>query len=192
MRSRRTPWNVLAEWLSPADRRLAFGVALLSGMGAAALGASANAVLAITFLGGISILLMLIDARHFILPDRLSLPLIPLGIVATGPNPDILFSRISAALALWAALALFAVLARRAMRGEAFGQGDVKLIAIAGIWLSVDYIAPFILCAAISAIGFNVARTLVGIGGEDRRIAFGAYLSPTLLFLVLLQLASRS
>lgn len=192
MTGKRTPWPVIAGWLSTADRRLALGAALLSGLGAASLGAPANAVVPVAFLGGIAILLMLIDARHFLLPDRLSLPLIPLGLLFTGPDPDTLIARLLAALALWAGLTVFAVLARRAKGGDAFGQGDVKLIAIAGLWLSADNIAPFILCAALSAIGAYATRVMAGSGGKDRRIAFGAYLAPALLLMVLLQLAFRA
>lgn len=189
MTAPRIPWHQIAGWLSTSDRRLAALTAVLSGLVAALLGAPALSAAAIALLGGMCVLITVIDARHFVIPDRLSLPLLLLGLVVIGPEPRTIALRLTVALALWAGLSLFAVTARWAKGGEAFGQGDVKLIAVSGLWLSPDWIAPFIIAAALSAIGAYVIRVLPSGKAKERRIAFGAFLAPALLTAVLLQLA---
>lgn len=94
------------------------------------------------------LLLIALDAEHYWLPDRLTLPLIPLGLAAAwaGFGPPLLDRALGAAIG-WAALAGLG-LAYRALRGrEGLGGGDPKLLAALGAWLGAT-ILPFILLGA--------------------------------------------
>ena len=112
-------------------------------------------VLAGTLLGWFLLVLAWIDARHFYLPDALTLPLIASGLV---------FSWIADPGGWWAyaggallGFAVFAGIARlyRAFRGvEGLGLGDAKLFAAAGAWLSWWGLPSVLLIAALSGLLF--------------------------------------
>lgn len=94
------------------------------------------------------LLLIALDAEHHWLPDRLTLPLIPLGLVVAwaGFGPSLPERALGAAIG-WAGLAALAW-AYRALRGrEGLGGGDPKLLAAGGAWLGASAL-PFILLGA--------------------------------------------
>jgi leader peptidase (prepilin peptidase)/N-methyltransferase len=116
-------------------------------MGAAALAIAPGMTgLAGALMGWLLLALALLDQRHLWLPDRLTLPLLGLGL-ALGPAP--LAERAAAAAIAGGAL-LALRLGYRALRGrEGLGLGDVKLAAGIGAWLSPFLLAPFMLLAAL-------------------------------------------
>jgi leader peptidase (prepilin peptidase)/N-methyltransferase len=89
-----------------------------------------------------------LDAEHQWLPDSLTLPLIPAGLVAAavGAGPEFVPRLIGAAagfLVLWTI-----ALAYRGVRGrEGLGGGDPKLLAGLGAWLGWQQL-PFVLLGA--------------------------------------------
>jgi leader peptidase (prepilin peptidase)/N-methyltransferase len=104
-------------------------------------------------LGWALLVLAVIDGRHFILPDALTLPLIPLGLaVAWWLDPtELLHHAVGAA----AGFLGFAGLARayKELRGrEGLGLGDAKLLAAAGAWVSWSGLGSVLLWAAPVAL----------------------------------------
>lgn len=98
--------------------------------------------------------LAIIDWRHMILPDAITLPLIPAGLAAAWtlgqPAPaDSLTGALAGAAVLWAVRAAY-----RALRGrEGLGLGDVKLFAAAGAWLGWAALPAVLLAASLLALG---------------------------------------
>lgn len=128
------------------------------------------------------------DARRFIVPDVLSLPAIPFGILASGllagaGNADgVIIAHALAAVAgaggFWAVRHGFQL-----MRGyEGLGLGDVKLAAVAGAWTGWQGLAPVVLAASLAAMAFVLAsRRLAGRHvTEQTKIPFGAFLAPAI------------
>lgn len=120
-------------------------------------------LLASALLGWTLLTLALIDAREMILPDVLTLPLIPLGLVAVfAIDPDRLVAH---SLAAAAGFLLFGALARlyRHVRGrDGLGGGDAKLLAAGGAWVGPYGLASVILAAAVSGLAFALLRHLAG------------------------------
>lgn len=141
----------------------------------------------LVLLGWFLAALAVIDARAFILPDLLTLPLILLGVLqaallAYGGPADRLMEAGFSALAAAIGFVFLAGLARlfRALRGiEGLGLGDAKLLAAAGAWLGVAALPSVILLAALGALcGTAVQRRLGGVAIDARTpIPFGPYLA---------------
>jgi leader peptidase (prepilin peptidase)/N-methyltransferase len=126
-------------------------------------------------LGWTLVLLAVVDARVFRLPDYLTLPLIAggLGVAWLVPHADIWLHVIGAA----AGFVVFALVALgyRALRGrEGMGLGDAKLAAAAGAWLGWEALPSLIIVAAVIGIVWILVRALIlGRASLEQRIAFG-------------------
>lgn len=125
----------------------------------------------------------LIDADHFIVPDVISLPLIPLGIAAvalldTFDLGSVAFPQavLGAFLGALSMLSL-AAFGRLLMGREALGMGDVKLVAAIGAWQGAH--PTLILCVFIaSLIGSVVGISYMAVFGRKKhlKLPFGPYL----------------
>lgn len=152
--------------------------------------AFATAYLAVTML-----LVMVIDARRLIIPDRLSLPAIPVGLVATlvtlpGPWRDLLSDRLIAATVAPSALYAIRHVHWRWRGIEGLGLGDVKLAAVAGAWLGLANLAPVCLLATSAALTTILLRGFVSGTSKPAattRVPFGSFIAPTILALWLWQ-----
>ncbi len=115
-------------------------------------------------LGWWLLLIALLDLERQWLPDRLTLPLIPLGLAAAwgGFGPP-LPERLAGAAIGWAALVLIAWLYRRLRGRDGMGGGDPKLFAAIGAWVGAWQL-PVILLAA-GALGL-AAMLLMRLRGE--------------------------
>ncbi len=119
--------------------------------------------------------LVLIDWRDGLLPDALSLPLIPLGLFAAYlADPSSVLPHALGALAGFAVFALIRWLYRRLRGREGLGFGDVKLLAAAGAFVSWDGLPSVVLIAAIAGLAFALGGSLTGRKlALDQRLAFG-------------------
>lgn len=99
-------------------------------------------------LGWWLLLIALLDQEHHWLPDRLTLPLVPLGLLAgwAGFGPA-LGDRAIGAAAGFAALEAIRLGYRRLRGREGMGGGDPKLLAGIGAWVGALQL-PFILLGA--------------------------------------------
>ena len=114
-------------------------------------------------LGWWLLLAAMLDLEHQWLPDRLTLPLLPLGLAAAwaGFGPP-LAERLAGAAIGWAALFLIASL-YRAMRGrEGMGGGDPKLLGALGAWLGGWYLPVILLGAGLLGLASVLAMRLRG------------------------------
>lgn len=114
-----------------------------------------------------------IDRRTMRLPDGLTLPLIPLGLLVSAARLGAwpIEQAIGAALGF----GCFYVLGEayfRAKGVDGLGIGDAKLFAAAGAWLGIGALPWVALGAALPAI---VVLSLSG--DRSRALAFGPYLS---------------
>jgi leader peptidase (prepilin peptidase) / N-methyltransferase len=99
-------------------------------------------------LGWWLLLIAALDLEHHWLPDRLTLPLIPLGLAAAWAGFGALFAERFAGAAIgWAALALIAFAYQRLRGREGMGRGDPKLLGALGAWLGALQL-PFVLLGA--------------------------------------------
>lgn len=151
-------------------------------------------------LGAAMIAIVVVDVRHFIIPDRLSLPAIPLGLLASGslldPQRLVLVSSdhlIGMALGggvLWALRWAY-----ERFRGvEGLGLGDVKLAAAAGAWVGWQGLPNVLLLAALAGLGL-AAVSAIRKGGRleaQARIPFGAFLAPALWVVWMAQISAFS
>jgi leader peptidase (prepilin peptidase)/N-methyltransferase len=130
-------------------------------------------------LGWALLSLALIDWRHLLLPDSLTLPLIPIGLlVAWSLGPEQLLSHVIGAAAGFLLLWAIALLYRRMRGREGLGLGDAKLLAAAGAWLGWEGLPSVILIAAATGLTAAVlqARTH-GSLDTQRPLPFGPYLA---------------
>ena len=142
---------------------------------------------AVCGLGWALLALAIIDARHFLLPDGLTLPLIPAGLAVAWLDGTAAF--IDAALGALAGFAVFAAVAvaYRRLRGrEGLGLGDAKLLGAAGAWVSWFGLPYIVLVASLTAL----AATLIGAARAGRLdpaapVPYGAYLGLATWLVVL-------
>jgi leader peptidase (prepilin peptidase)/N-methyltransferase len=180
----------------PGNRRP--GRPALTALGAVALAAAAASLAAMPGFGGIlgamlaavMLAIAVIDARSFIIPDELSAAGGALGLVFTAltaaQDPEAgLLPELAAALArgLILAGAFYGLRALHLrLRGrEGMGLGDVKLAAVAGIWLSLTTLPIAVEIAALSALTVVLARRLAGARiRASSRLPFGLFLAPAI------------
>ncbi len=178
----------LASWLASAGRCRYCGRQLSGfypGIEAAATAIVVSALLALhdlpiptvslsIVLGWTLLTLAWIDARWLILPDVLTLPLIPAGLLAAWAMGAPIVDHAFGAAIGFAGLAVVAAAYRR-LRGRAgLGLGDAKLMAAAGSWLGWRALPDVLLIAAIA--GLTLAAWLARRGDEDLahlRVPFG-------------------
>ena len=178
----------LGERLLPddADRRPGPRRYALMALGAAGLGVWAAlaqptplAAVLTALLGWQLLLISVIDAEHFRLPDQLTLPLL-----ATGGLAAVLLDHTAPLDALIGAAAGFASLwllafAYRRLRGrEGLGDGDPFLLAAGGAWIGWIGLPGVLLWASAAGLSLVAARVLVGkkVSAADR-LPFGPCLA---------------
>lgn len=121
--------------------------------------------------------LFVIDMRHKILPDILTIPGILFGLITAHLCFDISF--IQVALGAVVGYAFFAAIyyGMHWLKGqEAMGYGDVKLLAMLGAWCGVLYLPLVLLIACCIALGAFVLRWLIKREGGHVPLPFGPFL----------------
>lgn len=139
-------------------------------------------------LGWTMLAIAAIDAQRLRIPDILSLPAIPVGLLASGylldPSSNHLVSldHVTGACVGGASLWLLREAYFRVRGREGLGLGDVKLASAAGAWTGWHHLSHVLLLAAVLALGLVIALALVrreGLSGSER-IPFGAFLAPSI------------
>jgi leader peptidase (prepilin peptidase)/N-methyltransferase len=154
-----------------------------------------KAALVSCLLGWSMLAIAAVDARRFVIPDVLSLPAVPAGLLASGylldPSMHQLI-RLDHVIGAGVGGALF-WLVREAywrIRGrEGLGLGDVKLAAAAGAWTGWQHLADVILFATTAALGLAIAIAIVRREAlsATSRLAFGVFLAPSIWVVWLLR-----
>ena len=120
-----------------------------------------------------------IDWRHLILPDILTLPLIPIGLAVAGSlSPEELWDPLLGVVCGYLGLWLLAWGYRRLRGRDGLGLGDAKLLAAAGAWDGATGLPSVLFGAAIVALA---AAGIMMLAGRrlDRHTAlpFGPFLA---------------
>jgi leader peptidase (prepilin peptidase)/N-methyltransferase len=135
-------------------------------------------VIASCVLGWILLALAVIDWRHFLLPNVLTLPLIVtgLGVVYLLNRGQFSDHLIGSALG-YIFVELVAYTYRRLRHREGIGHGDAKLLAAAGAWVGWEGLPSVILIAAVAALLITLAKSFFDKPlSATQRVPFGSYL----------------
>lgn len=140
---------------------LCLGIFLMHGWGVQA----GLMMLAVPFL----LAMLVIDLDHMILPDQLNLILAVLGVgyVLSGAD-DAVMALAGAAMGagLYAGLLYLAgVVVGKIRRRDAVGMGDVKFLAVAGLWLGVWALPFFLILSGLFGVVFGLLWRRMGKGG---------------------------
>ena len=134
----------------------------------------------------VSIAIAIIDAHIFIIPDELNIAGLILGLAHASlvNEPPLEAAMVAALRGLVLALVFLTVRAAyRWLRGrQGIGLGDVKLAAVAGVWLDWPMIPISVQIATVTALGVYLARQLAG-GKSIRstsRLPFGLFFAPAI------------
>jgi len=124
------------------------------------------------------IALAFIDLEHFLLPDRLTLPLLAvgLGVNATNTFTDLISALVGAAAGygvLWIVFHGFRILTGK----EGMGQGDFKLLAALGAWLGWQLLDLVILLSAGTGAIIGLTMLILQRQQRGQQIPFGPYLA---------------
>jgi leader peptidase (prepilin peptidase)/N-methyltransferase len=113
-------------------------------------------------LGWVLLALAAIDARHLILPDALTLPLIPAGLLVVGiAVPDRLGAHLVGAVVGFGVPLAVRLLYRRLRGREGLGLGDVKLLAGAGAWVGWQGLPWLLLIGAAATLACTLITAVV-------------------------------
>lgn len=124
------------------------------------------------------ITICVIDLEHYLILDKLSLPLMWIGLlintqgVYASPTEAIL-GAVAGYLLLWTIFYAFKITTGK----EGMGFGDFKLLAALGAWFGIASIPQIILIAALSSILITVVLAVLKIRNLQDPIPFGPYLA---------------
>jgi len=133
-----------------------------------------------TTLLGVSLLAAAaIDLRHFLIPDGLSLPLIPAGLAVAVLEPRLdPLAHVIGAVAGGVLLLAVREVYRRLRGREGLGLGDVKLFAAGGAWIAWQGLAFTLLIASLAGLVAVLALRLRGrVLSAGDAVAFGPFLA---------------
>lgn len=124
------------------------------------------------------IALSVIDARSFILPDLLTLPLIAAGLLAAWLLGETLWLHALGAALGYGALVFVEVVYKRLRGRDGLGRGDAKLFAAGGAWCGALALPVILLAASVSALSYILILSVFRRGiTHDTAIAFGPFLA---------------
>lgn len=162
--------------IDPFHSRVEVGSALIGVIALALVPGTAGWLWAL--FGWLLLPLLLLDARHFWLPDRLSALLAVVGLLFAGTLFDVaLLDRWIGAVAGGGALAFLAWAYRRMRGAVGMGGGDPKLVAAIGCWTGWQALPLLLLLASAGGIGWAVWAQRKGDQPlAERRVPFGVFL----------------
>ncbi len=119
-----------------------------------------------------------IDIYHQIIPDRISLPAIVLGLFFSFFNPNLTWqSSVIGILAGGGVLYAIAVLYYLVRKQEGMGGGDIKLLAMIGAFLGWQSLLFVIFFSSLTGSIVGIAAMIKQGRGGTSRIPFGPFLS---------------
>ena len=178
----------LSLWLPNGDREARPGPrrSVLMALAGAAVGTWAAlaqptplAAVLTALLGWQLLVIAVIDAEHFLLPDQLTLPLLATsGLAALLLDQTAPLDAVIGAAVGFAGLWLLAFAYHRLRGREGLGDGDPILLAAGGAWVGWIGLPSVLLWASAAGLSFVAARLLTGgrVSGEDR-LPFGPCLA---------------
>lgn len=129
-------------------------------------------------LGWYLLALSIIDIRTFLLPDRLTIPLIATGFVyAIVFDHDHVLDHLIGAAAGFVCFAAITYVYRAVRRREGLGLGDAKLFSAAGCWLTWESLPSVLLIVSICALIFVFVTKRGSARLSREKIAFGPFLA---------------
>lgn len=172
-----------AEPEAKARARFRFGAFALASAGIGVWSAlsrdTVSATLLTAVLGWMLLLIAVVDAEHFWLPDQLTLPLAAAGLGAAilPGGTGLLNAAIGAGLG-FAGLWLLAFIYRRTRGRDGLGGGDPFLLAAGGAWVGWIGLPSVLLWAAAAGLSLMLARAVMKtpLAAEDK-LAFGVFLA---------------
>jgi leader peptidase (prepilin peptidase)/N-methyltransferase len=124
------------------------------------------------------LILSFIDLDHRILPDRLTLFLLWVGLILSvfdlfaDSHGSILGASLGYGL-LWTIHALFRLVAKK----EGMGRGDFKLLAALGAWMGVGHLPLIVLLSSVAGAIVGVMLIFLGLRKREDAIPFGPFLA---------------
>jgi len=147
--------------IDPRQPAIELAAALIGGVALAAHPGPLGLVTAL--FGWWLLLIAILDLEHQWLPDRLTLPLLALGLVAgwAGFGPPLVEREIGAVTG-WTVLLLIAFLYRRLRGREGMGGGDPRLLGALGAWVGIWQLPAILLGAGLLGLALAAAMRLRG------------------------------
>jgi len=134
--------------------------------------------LSMVILTWILVCLIFIDIDHQLLPDRLTLPLLWLGLLVNSFGlftslEHAVYGAIAGYLSLWSVYWAFKLLTRK----EGMGYGDFKLLAALGAWAGISQLPLIILLSSLVGAIIGISMMLFRNHSSQNPIPFGPYLA---------------
>ncbi|MCX8957747.1 prepilin peptidase [Erwinia psidii] len=149
------------------------------------------AAFALIFCGWLLILLAVIDIEYMLLPDRLTLLLLWLGLLANLNGSvvllnDAVIGALLGYLSLWAIHWIFKIVTGK----EGLGYGDFKLLAALGAWCGWRSLPLLVLYAALMASAVHLLLHFMGRRSLNEALPFGPWLALSGWWLLMMQMTS--
>ena len=124
------------------------------------------------------IALTFIDADHQLLPDRITLPLVWLGLLVNTQNsftslPSAVWGAALGYLILWSIYWIFKLVTGK----EGMGYGDFKLLAALGAWCGATALPLIILLSSMTGVILAITFMLFKKHEAQNPLPFGPYLA---------------
>jgi leader peptidase (prepilin peptidase) / N-methyltransferase len=125
-----------------------------------------------------------IDGFHQIIPHKLSIPLIPIGLIfALVPQNDVgIVSSLLAAVIIFSFLLLLAYLYRFARKADGLGGGDILLLTGISTFFGLISLPFLVLFASLLGIFYF----LIFVRDKEKGFAFGTFISFSVVFWILM------
>jgi leader peptidase (prepilin peptidase)/N-methyltransferase len=108
--------------------------------------------------------MIVVDIEHYIIPDSIHVVLLPLGLLYHLVNSTP-WEEVAGGFAMGAGIGLLLHHGYRVIRGkEGLGFGDVKFLAVAGLWLGYAPIVPFLFLSGVLGVVTGLIWRALGKG----------------------------
>lgn len=120
-----------------------------------------------------------IDWKHRIIPDRISLSFILVGLIWSFLNSDLdPIESASGAIVGGGSLYIVGALYKLIRHEDGMGGGDIKLMAMIGAFLGLRLVLPVIVTASLFGSVYGLALMRSGNSGKTK-VAFGSFLASS-------------